>query len=420
MSELAVGLAGRTRQYAAAAGSSPAAAALAFSSIVLLGVGDGGFYPDTWRWATLAFGAVAGIQLTLGRSPRPSRLGIASLAALVGLAAWMLLSDVWGVGGTDARREAERCFLYVAALGALLAVARRGTARALLAGLLGGITALALFALVQHALGDPGLDPYQGALLREPLGYANALGLLAAVGSVLALGLASELPGPIARSAALVAGGVCAVALALTSSRGAWLALLTGVVVLAVCRLRSRSVAAALVAGALLVVMLALPRASFGDRPAYWRVALGDAADHALVGSGAGSFDDVWLERRAIPAFVRDAHSLYLETAAELGVVGLALLLIALGAPLVAAARARDRRLVATAAAGYTVLLVHAGLDWDWEMPVTVLSGLTCAAVLLAVSASYSAEDRSARPRLERLLSRLADHRTTSKRKGWT
>ncbi len=86
----------------------------------------------------------------------------------------------------------------------------------------------------------------------------------------------------------------------------------------------------------------------------------------------------------ASPAFVRDAHSLYLETAAELGVVGLALLLCALGAPLVAAVAARDRTRVATAAAAYVVFLVHAGLDWDWEMPVTVLAGLACGAAVLA------------------------------------
>ena len=68
----------------------------------------------------------------------------------------------------------------------------------------------------------------------------------------------------------------------------------------------------------------------------------------------------------------------------SLGVVGLALLLCAFGMRLVTAARARDRKRVAAAAAAYSAFLVHAGLDWDWEMPVTTLAGLACGAALLA------------------------------------
>jgi hypothetical protein len=34
-------------------------------------------------------------------------------------------------------------------------------------------------------------------------------------------------------------------------------------------------------------------------------------------------------------------------------------------------------------AAGATVaFLVHAGLDWDWELPAVVIAGLSCAAVV--------------------------------------
>ena len=36
------------------------------------------------------------------------------------------------------------------------------------------------------------------------------------------------------------------------------------------------------------------------------------------------------------------------------------------------------------AAGAYVVFLVHAGLDWDWEMPAVVLAGLCCGAVALA------------------------------------
>jgi hypothetical protein len=35
------------------------------------------------------------------------------------------------------------------------------------------------------------------------------------------------------------------------------------------------------------------------------------------------------------------------------------------------------------AAAAYVAFLVHAGLDWDWEMPVVVVAALSCAAALV-------------------------------------
>jgi hypothetical protein len=40
--------------------------------------------------------------------------------------------------------------------------------------------------------------------------------------------------------------------------------------------------------------------------------------------------------------------------------------------------------LAGVAASAYTAYLVHAGLDWDWEMPAVTLAGLLCAVGLLA------------------------------------
>jgi hypothetical protein len=37
---------------------------------------------------------------------------------------------------------------------------------------------------------------------------------------------------------------------------------------------------------------------------------------------------------------------------------------------------------VPAAAAAYAAFLVHAGLDWDWEMPAVVVSALCAAAVV--------------------------------------
>ena len=352
MSQPAIGL-DRVRWQRAAAGPRSAACALGFGSIVALGFSDGGYYDGTWHRAGLALGAVAGIGLLLGRSATPGRLELVSLSALAGLAVLTLLSAGWGIAGTEALREAERCALYVVGLAALLVVARPSTIRALLNGVLAGVVVLAAFGLVDRVVSAPALDPYQGSLLKEPVGYANALGLLMALGVVLALGLLGDTHG-IQRAALTAAAATCAVALLLTSSRGAWLSALVGLGVLAAFRCRRRVLVAAIACAGIVVLILAAAHIPLGDRQAYWNVALEDASEHVVLGSGAGSFDDYWLEHRPIPAYVRDAHNLYLETVAELGIVGLALLLVALGTPLVAAARARNRRLVATAAAAYS------------------------------------------------------------------
>jgi len=76
---------------------------------------------------------------------------------------------------------------------------------------------------------------------------------------------------------------------------------------------------------------------------------------------------------------VRDAHSLYLETAAELGLVGLLALALFLGG-IAAAARRGPPTLVAVLVA----FALHAGLDWDWELPALTLTALLVAAKLLA------------------------------------
>jgi hypothetical protein len=118
-------------------------------------------------------------------------------------------------------------------------------------------------------------------------------------------------------------------------------------------------------------------------REEYWGVALDDATDHALVGSGAGSFQRYWLKHRDQPLPVRDAHSLYLETLAELGPPGLALLAALLAIPLLALPRARRHPLGPAAAGAYVAYLLHAGIDWDWELPAVTLAALVCGTALV-------------------------------------
>jgi hypothetical protein len=121
-----------------------------------------------------------------------------------------------------------------------------------------------------------------------------------------------------------------------------------------------------------------------------------DAQAHPVIGSGAGSYEAYWLSHRTAAMKVRDAHSLYLETLAEGGVVGLAILLLALGTPLVAAVRARRRRGVAAATGAYVAYLAGAAVDWDWE-----ITSVTLAAIFVGVALLVSArpdDEREASP----------------------
>jgi hypothetical protein len=119
-------------------------------------------------------------------------------------------------------------------------------------------------------------------------------------------------------------------------------------------------------------------------RASLWRVAWRQFEAHVAVGSGAGTYALAWVRSGLVDTRggALDAHSLFLETLAELGLIGLALLLIFLLLPI---ARPRLRSGPAPVAAGaYVAFLVHAGLDWDWEMPAVVLAGICCGAAALA------------------------------------
>jgi hypothetical protein len=115
-------------------------------------------------------------------------------------------------------------------------------------------------------------------------------------------------------------------------------------------------------------------------------VAWKDYRENALLGSGGGSFEHYWIEHRPSPTNFRDAHSLYLETLAELGPVGLALLAGVVAAVVVAAARVRGDALAAGAFGAMAAYLVHAGVDWDWEIPAVTIAALACGASLVVLA----------------------------------
>jgi len=127
-------------------------------------------------------------------------------------------------------------------------------------------------------------------------------------------------------------------------------------------------------------------------RPEAWKVAWRVARDHPWLGAGAGTYEQHWNRERPFPSKIRDAHGLYIETLAELGPIGLGLLVSVLGIPVAAALRARRRPLASAALGAFVVYTVHAGADWDWE-----LTAVTLTAVFLGGSLLVSArEDPSA------------------------
>jgi hypothetical protein len=126
--------------------------------------------------------------------------------------------------------------------------------------------------------------------------------------------------------------------------------------------------------------------ASGNGRSEYWRVVGVMILEEPLLGGGAGSFEAHWFRERSVAFHARDAHNLYLETLAELGPVGLALLLGTLALPLLALPSARRFAYAPAAVGAFAAYLAHAGVDWDWEVPAVTVAAIFCAAVLLARS----------------------------------
>ncbi|HEX9378937.1 MAG TPA: O-antigen ligase family protein [Gaiellaceae bacterium] len=140
---------------------------------------------------------------------------------------------------------------------------------------------------------------------------------------------------------------------------------------------------------------------SGNGRAALWRLAWDDARKHTVTGAGAGTYERYFLAHPSSElGRVRDAHGLYIETLAELGPLGLILLLGALVLPLTVLGAARRHPLVPGAAGAYAAYLVHTGVDWDWELPAVTLTGVLCgAAILIAARPSFRSPRLSARAR---------------------
>ena len=127
------------------------------------------------------------------------------------------------------------------------------------------------------------------------------------------------------------------------------------------------------------------------NRTDFWRVSIDAAAGSPLAGEGSGAFRQVYALERRSRELPLDAHSLPLETLAELGVIGLALLLLPVVAGFVAIRRSArlGPQAAAIAAAAFgtgAYYLAHTSIDWLWSFP-----GLIAPAIALIGIASAPA-----------------------------
>ena len=91
------------------------------------------------------------------------------------------------------------------------------------------------------------------------------------------------------------------------------------------------------------------------------------------IGIGPGTFEFWWARNGTYAGFIRDAHSLYLESLAELGIVG-SCSSSASSSPCSASGRSarlrappEQRLVLAAATAGAAGFAMAAALDWVWE-----------------------------------------------------
>lgn len=465
---------------------------LALVSIGAVAADQGGYFPTTWGWTSLAFLWVAGLTIVLRRTVRVSRAEVLFLFAWAALLAWIALSTLWSTDRAETVLEIERTLVYISAAAMFVLACTRRSQRPLLGGLLCAIGAVSLFSLGTRLF--PNVlrvyDPTAAKRLAQPLGYWNGLSAFTALGAVLAFGFATHGRTLAVRAAAAALLVPLLATFYFTFGRSGWVALTAGILVglgldrrplrplallvalvpllaldvwlssrrpgltdahaslaraardghalafrLVILGLAAATVVAAFwvverrvtfprsvkIAFALLLAVACMAGAAlvFGHyggpvsltqrawrnfkappsraanlnnrlftlssngRYQLWRIALDDAGSHRWLGSGAGSYERYFLRHQ--PAHlgrVRDAHSLYVETLAELGPFGLALLVVVLGTP-VAVAVKRRRPMTAFAAGAYVVFLVHAATDWDWELPAVTLAALVCAVAML-------------------------------------
>lgn len=201
----------------------------AAGAVGALGFANGGYFPVSWGWAGLALLALVAVALAAGVTVELDLLDLLFLGTLAGLAAWIALSLLWTGSVPHTVLENERMVVYLAAGAAGVLLVRRSSVSTLLVGVWLALAVVSTYALATRLFPDRlgTTDTLSGYRLSTPVGYWNALGVLAAMGTLLALGFAAR-SGPIVRCAAAVTVVIFPLTLYFTYSRGGWTALFLG------------------------------------------------------------------------------------------------------------------------------------------------------------------------------------------------
>jgi O-antigen ligase len=237
----------------------------------------------------------------------------------------------------------------------------------------GGALALAVGAAVLATLLGPGRTLWA---VGPPI-----LGAVVALAGLVPSMPASSPPRPTLAAAALVAG--VAVAVGGSHLRSRQLALALAVAVLAACVVLT--VGGRIADTAVHLTNTRLTIAS-PDRAAAARAALQLAAERPLTGAGPDRAVLAWVQdsRRVTSRY---AHNEYLQVLAELGFVGLALLVVLVASLAWTVWRGRPHTpsaaIWAGAAAGLAALAVHSALDFLWHLPAIPLAGAVLAGLVL-------------------------------------
>src|SRR6266508_3173715 len=129
----------------------------------------------------------------------------------------------------------------------------------------------------------------------------------------------------------------------------------------------------------------------------FWAAAIDEFETAPVAGRGAGSYEPWWAQHASFTYFLRNAHSLYLETLGELGLIGFLLIVSAFVAGIAMAVRRllrvapREPPTIAALSAVFVGFAFGASIDWVWQ--ITAITAVAIAALALVAAAE------TARPR---------------------
>jgi tetratricopeptide (TPR) repeat protein len=140
---------------------------------------------------------------------------------------------------------------------------------------------------------------------------------------------------------------------------------------------------------------------SDSGRSEFWRVAIDAFDEKPVLGHGAGTYLFSWHQLREEPVANLEAHSLYLQAFAELGLVGGLLVLAVVGFLLwvgLAAWRAAEgaqRDLFAALLGSCFAFAICSAIDWFWEIAVLGAIFFLASGVLVAGRCAQVARERA-------------------------